>query len=405
MDLQRIPLEKTEQTDVLEFEEVNKEELSMREVTNRDLSVEILRIIGCIIVVGVHVCLSSYVNGVYDESRLYIACLFADGVAVFWLIMGFFLFSNTDYGALLKKTIQSILVPLVFFSAFMFYFRDFIVTGETLGESVHHSLSEYKNVVRTVLTWNNPVNGCGHLWYLYVYLMLIFLFPVLKSFTDTIFEDEKKTKLFLLLSFAVLVINDITNNKLMAFSHHSINGAFPAAIEIMWGSYIYKNREIFTRKKYHWFLKGLGVFGGLNVVRCLIELYRGSVGENNSILYWYSSIGLICALALATIAFKFGDYLNGLGTFGKRVLLIVGKATFYIYLIHPLIRDFLNRLGLDSKLRSLDIYLGNGVPFEVSYTILKITIIFGISLIISIVIIFLSKFILLNMLRTKKGLC
>ncbi|MFQ6866632.1 hypothetical protein [Blautia sp.] len=61
----------------------------------RDSAVELLRLLGCLIVIGVHTCLGAMVNGNYDFSRTFIACLLADGVAIFWFITGFFLIEIT----------------------------------------------------------------------------------------------------------------------------------------------------------------------------------------------------------------------------------------------------------------------------------------------------------------------
>lgn len=58
----------------------------------RKASVELARLIACLLVIGVHLSLNTVVDGGYDVSRLFSACLVADGVAIFWLISGFFIF-------------------------------------------------------------------------------------------------------------------------------------------------------------------------------------------------------------------------------------------------------------------------------------------------------------------------
>ena len=51
----------------------------------REAHVELARILACMIVVGVHVCLPQIVNDQPDLGRTFISCFLADGVAVFWL--------------------------------------------------------------------------------------------------------------------------------------------------------------------------------------------------------------------------------------------------------------------------------------------------------------------------------
>ena len=65
----------------------------------RNPSVELMRIFACLVVVGVHTCLSAVSGDSVDKGRLFISCLLADGVAVFWIIMGFFF----SAGAIIKK--------------------------------------------------------------------------------------------------------------------------------------------------------------------------------------------------------------------------------------------------------------------------------------------------------------
>ena len=58
----------------------------------RDSAVELLRIIACFMVICVHVSLTDFIGNRADGGRIYISCLCADGVAIFLLITGFFLF-------------------------------------------------------------------------------------------------------------------------------------------------------------------------------------------------------------------------------------------------------------------------------------------------------------------------
>lgn len=69
----------------------------------RDMSVELARILACLIVIGVHSCLSVYHENYYDLNRIFISCLFADGVAIFWLIMGGFFLNIRIIGGCFVK--------------------------------------------------------------------------------------------------------------------------------------------------------------------------------------------------------------------------------------------------------------------------------------------------------------
>ena len=88
----------------------------------RDVGVELARFFGCLIVIGVHISLGDMVDGVYDLSRGLINCFLADGVAVFWLISGCFLFRTSSYKKVLLRTAKTIAFPVALYSVFCLFF-------------------------------------------------------------------------------------------------------------------------------------------------------------------------------------------------------------------------------------------------------------------------------------------
>lgn len=64
---------------------VMNKEINMK----KDPAVELARIFGCLLVVGVHCWINNFGVAIQSKSGTYIACIFADGVAVFWIISGF----------------------------------------------------------------------------------------------------------------------------------------------------------------------------------------------------------------------------------------------------------------------------------------------------------------------------
>lgn len=72
--------------------------------SKQDTRVQLIRIFACMMVIGCHIRLSAITtDGLVDKSILFISGFFDDGVAIFFLIMGFFLFKNENVGKLLKK--------------------------------------------------------------------------------------------------------------------------------------------------------------------------------------------------------------------------------------------------------------------------------------------------------------
>ena len=350
----------------------------------KDPAVELARIFGCFLVVGVHCWINNFGVAIQSKSGTYIACIFADGVAVFWIISGFFMYKNYSYKQTLKRTIKSIVIPMLLLSAAMF----FVLNNYLNGNGWHfilHSKDDYKWILNSLLIWTNPVDRLGHFWYLYVYILLMLCSPVIAAFIKYLEEDTKREKLFLVLTFLLLVWNDLSNNQMGRFEHHAFAGAFPAAIESVWGYLLYKYRDRLKKRRYIFI--SVGAFLGLNVLRMAIQLgrYHRIQDAATYILYWFSSIGLLCAICV--IVFSFAAIHSRKATVVNRVICWLASYTFSIYLLHPVVNSFLDMYEVRSRLSEalLKFHIG-GVGKEILYMICIIFIVVSICLAISCVL-------------------
>ena len=357
---------------------VMNKEINMK----KDPAVELARIFGCLLVVGVHCWINNFGVAIQSKSGTYIACIFADGVAVFWIISGFFMYKNYSYKQ--KRTIKSIVVPMLLLSAAMF----FVLNNYLNGNGWHfilHSKDDYKWILNSLLIWTNPVDRLGHFWYLYVYILLMLCSPVIAAFIKYLEEDTKREKLFLVLTFLLLVWNDLSNNQMGRFEHHAFAGAFPAAIESVWGYLLYKYRDRLRKRRYIFI--SVGAFLGLNVLRMAIQLGRYHRIQDTAtyILYWFSSIGLLCAICV--IVFSFAAIHSRKATVVNRVICWLASYTFSIYLLHPVVNSFLDMYEVRSCLSEalLKFHIG-GVGKEILYMICIIFIVVSICLAISCVL-------------------
>lgn len=359
----------------------------------RNPQVELARLIACIIVIGVHTRLNNVVNGSYDYSRILISCIFADGVAIFWMITGFFLFNNKDYKKLLKRTFKNIVIPLILFSLFYYYFEGWMFHGESFIQSIDHSFDEYRAALRLLLIWKNPVESAGHLWYLYVYILIILVFPVIKSFVNYLGNDRVRIKYFLIISISFFVLNDLTANQLANFSHHSINGLVPACIELIWGYLIYQNKEKFLKRKYI-FISAI-TFLGINAVRARIQLINYNTEPvNKSLIFWYSSVGAMCAVCVIVFCFSFLYQKQNCIKMNK-IICQLASYTFSIYLWHYVVKNMLVRFKIKGMIVDLIFkYFGNFVA-EILYTVIIVSLVFLISLVLSILLKKVKSFLML----------
>lgn len=320
----------------------------------KDVGVELARILGCLIVIGCHIYLPISKDGRMDVSRAFVAAFCADGVAVFWLILGFFLFRRKqEYQTLLKQTFSRIVVPLFLFSLFSFFTVPWAASESApLSKIVFHSRSDYIDLLSSILTWR-PIESANHLWYLYIYILVIAVYPALFGLKHQL-ENSKKIRVFFLVGACyVFVANVFTGNQMMQFSHYTIGGLVPASMIVIAGHFLYQYRACMS--KYGYF--GPVLFLVLNSIRVLLYI-KGF----QTILYWYTVTGVLCALSVLAFAIFLGDRISR--DRSKAIVRDIGSYTFSVYLVHFFPIYFLRRIHFDELiLEKLDFLNSNAVDF------------------------------------------
>ena len=337
----------------------------------RNISVEIARVIACMQVICVHVCLPMVENGNFNFLRGIFSGICADGVAVFWLISGFFMFNNFDYRKTLKRTWKKIILPLIIVDVFCLFFGDFIFRSTSLIDSIMHSPKELFLYFFRILCGFTPESEFAHLWFLRVYVLLMLVSPLIYSFINYLIEDKNRIRLFMFISLSLMLINDISCNQLFAFSTHTINGLFPAIIEMIWGYIIFNTdikEKLFDKKV----LMPTLIFLSVNLLRPGIYYIGSLIGfDYSKVYYWYSSFGLICGICVILI----GSYL---GTKIKNekicdVLRYLASKTFIVYILHMFVYGMMTKIGiidlLSTKIAFINIFI---IPLIISILIILI---------------------------------
>lgn len=348
----------------------------------KDVSVELARIIAAASVVGVHTFIGSQNGGVYDFSRILIACFVADGVGVFWMITGFFaLDSGKDYKKVLLRTVDRVVLPAVCLSLVMFFFYDWLLGKETIAGSAYHTPEECLKVLESLVIWQNGVEGAGHLWYVYTYCLLILGLPILRPFARCLDRDPKATRRFLCISFGLLALNDATQNRFLEFGYHTIDSVVPAALFVLWGYVFYRHRARFCSAKFA--IPAVLGFLAVNLLRAHLVKDSLALQGINPLQYWYTTFGLASSLCILVFC------CSVTGLFGKKregaslVVVKIGALTFSVYLVHVLVIAFLRRLGTVSVLRHFFIDSGSSFATELAYTVLVVGLVFAGSLFVA----------------------
>ncbi len=139
--------------------------------TQRNYSLDLLRIIACLAVVMIHTAGSPILHGMVEEgSRHYLQCIAMDAlcrwsVPVFAMLSGFFLLDpqkDVSIGRLFKKYLARIVAALVFWS--FFYSLHFDLKTFSINPSGFYPLT----------------TGTSHLWYLMMLIGLYLAIPVMR---------------------------------------------------------------------------------------------------------------------------------------------------------------------------------------------------------------------------------
>ena len=342
----------------------------------KDVGVELMRVLGCLIVIACHCVVQYRFDDTYYWPNTFIACLWSDGVGIFWLIAGFFAFRNAAYGKKFKNFTCKRLLPTLAVGMTFFYLYDWMTSDVSLTESLAHTGEAYGSLITGLLKLDSPFPKTGHFWYVYVYVLVLAVLPALKGFYDWMKETPGRKKGFMAVSFGVLLINDVMKNETFAFSNLSINALVPACLFLLWGAVLYDNRE-----------KVIGPVPGLLSIPALIAVnmlraWIVTVRNDDSSMYWFTTFGLLCATLFFILCANLGQLMKDRRI--GRVFVCLGSFTFMIYLIHYGIKDTISYLGVKDYIKTLS---PPGAPLYVFlYNILMQLAVFAASLLAAIVL-------------------
>ncbi len=317
---------------------------------NKDVSVELLRIIAMTMVVGCHVNPGFKYFDAINPLGVGITCIVADGVAIFWMIMGFFLF-RSDYKHVLKRSCKHVLIPMFIYTMLMFWFGEFLA-GDTnnILFGLTRPVEDYRNLLMNgLLKWSSVVSFTYHFWYLYSYMIVILAFPALKGIVDTAKKGKKGILILFGVLFGILVINDIGMNAMVGFSHMPFNGAMGGAVLALLGYVIYSAKDKFENKPIIGLL-GLASYFVVNFIRCWIQCRLAINGGSSHPVFWYTSFGVLSSYSLIVFAYGIKGILDK--KFIRKIVIHVGRLSMLVYFVHMLVIARLNNLGVMGKIGS-----------------------------------------------------
>ena len=362
----------------------------------RDSSVELLRLIACIIVVLIHSRSSTLVIDGASYGRTLIACFLADGVSIFWLITGFFYLKSNQYKLVLKRGFLRVALPATILMMLCLVLTGWINGQATIAQSIESfKISDFSIIIKAWLVGNSSmIASCGHLWYVFMYIMVLLWFPLLKRF-DTKDKSINQQKWVLLAITFVYIIIDTWSDRFefLNFINVGYFRIIPVAVFlVLIGDEIYRN---LNKIKGNWVIRiaSLGVFIITNIVRSIDQFnIFANYQIEGKVIFWYSLYGVVSAVSLSLFILSF----NVKEGIISKCVTWIAQFTFPIYLIHYVICGILYnhtdsfRYGI---FEFFDVDNSGSLHF-MGFVVVYGIIVFIMSLLISIVIRYTKKMLL-----------
>lgn len=345
----------------------------------RDSTIELIRVIACLIVVTLHAS-SIMPLAEHDISKEIMAVILSDGVAIFFVIAGFFMFKRQSFSIEVKKTVLNIFIPAM--------------VVEILTEFFINKSFSIEELIRSILALS-PTMNTGYLWYIFTYLELVIFWPCLRMLT----KDRKVNLYAIIIGLLGVIIKDINGGWKGSYSLYESPYIFEAAVLVLIGFYIYNYYyDLLEKNKVAVRLVSLLIIILSTVFRCYwqIEMFIVDITANFW-CWWYRGIAFISVTAfvvfMMTVRIRYEKLSN--------LISKCGECTFGIYLLHFPIMIMLKEYYLKMMplfLKSIGI-VENSWIYDLFIIAILTIILIVISLVITIVCKIAKKFILYSVKR------
>ncbi len=293
------------------------------ETTQRDTSLDILRIVACMMVVMMHAPIPLK-EGQSSPMLGIISYLMAPCNGLFFMVSGALLFGRgLSFGQFIKKRLGRIVYPVVLWSVFYIF-----INKEKVGMEQLLWIPFYRTT------------ACGYLWFMYALLGCYFLVPLIEPWLLKANRREQEMLLGGWLVTSALPMLTVYLG-IPAFDEHTAwyywSGFFGY---FLLGWYAWQN---------HFTWKYVRVVGGIGMLLMVVS-YMQSGLEVNINCYLHPYVILFSFVVFVSIKKLFAQYRPK-----TNLLATLSACTFGVYLIHSLL--------LNTYLKQIDII--NALPVEI----------------------------------------
>lgn len=322
------------------------EKVEIKENKKRDISVELIRVVACILVVAIHLSLQVF-NQYYsqvDWSRLFEKCFFTDGVPLFFMITGFFIANGRSYKKTWKGVGKKILIPVAIYVLFAQIFYMFITNKQTIMWCLQNAIANLnlQGILRAILTGEViHINSlCAHLWYIFSHIKIVIWMPVLWLICKN--EQTPNLARRMIMGFGIFsfIMQDIQKFiTIPADSLKVFTMVDPAILYVLFGYELFVNKDKIKKNKKLCIIS-LILFVIANVAKYKLEMeymvinnFYDIVGRSSFLEWKYTSLNIISSICLFMALYSFEIKSERF----SKIITWLSDKTFGVYLVHYLL--------------------------------------------------------------------
>ena len=308
----------------------------IKSLAAKNHSIELVRIIACLLVIMAHSQLSVVEENAIVNGRLAFSTIIADDVPLFLLVTGFFLFGRIKSDA--------DIIPTFPYKAKSFFSRVYIPTLVYILISIF-----YRHFTETQLPTSNfdwdylwrfifRLAPGDHLWYICTYMSFIFFFPMLAFVCQDNPQKNKLRRTLLAIAIAGAVVSDIQYFfKMSMFELDKFLWGYCTIFLILGYELSLFIRKFDGRQK-KLLAMGIAIYLLGFLIKFGLQNYMFShYGYIDNKFRWLqSSLCFVTATGMFMTVYALGTWIKQ-NSIPARIINYIGSCTFAIYLFHMLV--------------------------------------------------------------------
>lgn len=310
----------------------------IKSLAAKNHSIELVRIIACLLVIMAHSQLSVVEENAIVSGRLAFSTLIADDVPLFLLVTGFFLFGRIKSDADIiptfpykaKSFLSRVYIPTIVYILISIFYRYF----SSLGPNSTILDADWDYLWRFIFR----LAPGDHLWYICTYMSFIFFFPMLAFVCQDNPQKNKLRHTLLAVAIAGAVVGDIQYFfKMSMFELDKFLWGYCTIFLILGYELSLFIRKFNGRQKKLFAIGAVVYLIGFLTKYFLQDYMFTEYGYVNNRFRWLqTSLCFVTATGMFTTVYALGTIIKA-NSIPAKIINYIGSCTFAIYLFHMLV--------------------------------------------------------------------